>query len=378
MQINRQLRLVNMFFFEKSFTPNRKNVIYLIGLGIYIVSLIIFFPLLIDFLKTFFFLENYLQKGYTNISFLIVSFIIVYFVAVPFVTKKISSIHLVFSDFKRSEFFFDKGVSLLKIFAFIFFFLCFPFFLLYCSSEISALKHSSQYYSDCKKIINQLEKIDNFDNLNIYVEHTPFLFSNRDNIHSRILPLENRIIGISDLIIFTDSLYDYFYLNREGLLFSKISSDVGIYSNSATAIAYLKNNGYIFSDHFYFEKFIALQEIAKQNNIEIFDNQHIELECKTPLIYNDPYLYNTGNYKIDIEIENKNNSSIHEDIAYIEIHLGRAIEKIFLNSKDFVNKDKINKSITLRLNSLEQGAFISIMSLVNSAIYLDSIRIKKY
>lgn len=374
--IIRQLRFVNMSFFKKIYNPKGKSLSHFLWLGCYIVFLIFIFPLIIDFLKTFFFLENFQQKGCGNFYFFIVSFIIFYFITFPYVTNLLKNNRII-SDIKTRDCFFAKE-KLFKLIALILFYISFPFFIFYSCSELSSLKKSNQYYLDCKKIIHELEKSDDFYNLNIYVEHTPYLFWNRGNIHSRVLPLEYRVKDKRELLIITDCINDYFYLNREGLLFSKITPEVAVYSNSASAIDYLKKLGYSFSNYFYFDKYIPLQEIAKQNNIDIGDCQYIELQRKNPVIYNDQYLYSEGNYLLEFEIENNNISSIQRDVAYIEFHLGRTIKKIFLNNSEFVNKKKINKSFSLTLNSMEQGTFISIMSLANLELSLNSIIIKKY
>lgn len=364
-----------MQFFKISNTSFFSNLIIVV----YYLFIIYIFPLFIDYMKTFFYLKNYSQYEYSNVPVLIISYLIICIVSFPLIVLYVIKGHFNLYKFddnnysqSKKKFFFKTSLIYCNFFSFLVFFI-------YSFYEIEKLSKSDLFYLDCKKTVQLLKNTENFNKLNIYVEHIPFLFWGTDNIDSRVLPLENSVKEISDLIILTDSSNDYFYLNREGLSYSKISDFLGVYSNSQSAIKILNEAGFSFSRSFFFEKNFSLRKISEHNKLDDLNKKFIVLNKQIPIIYTDLFLYTPGDYYFDIEIDKKDKNTYKDNkdkICFIELHLGRSVNKIELYENDFED-GRMNKTIQITLNSFEQGTFISIMSLVNSNISLESIKLRK-
>lgn len=363
-----------MQFYQVLSKKNRKQLSFYFLSAAYVALLVYLFPLIIDYLKTYFFLKNYQLASSSNIVFFTVAFLIVFFVSFPFVSYYFVRNTQLICKKNNLQTNTDKKKALIKIFSCIFFYCSFIFFVLYSLGEISYLKKDNHFYQDSEKLLNRINETATSDNLQIYIDHIPFLFRNTPKVKSRIFPVHSRVVNMQDLVIITDCSKDYFYLNSEGLLYTKISDEVGLYTNSRETIEHLTNAGYNFSNRFIFEKNISLMEFVDSNTIAPYHNT--ELSCNGHVFYIDSFEYGSGQYSVEIELEKSVEFSDKENVIFIEVRFGKIINKIYLQEKDFQN-GKLNKIIPVSVNNIEQDTFLSIISLVKTGIIIDSLKIKK-
>lgn len=352
-----------------------KSVVPYFLLSCYFLCIILVFPLIVDFLKTFFYLKKYYQNEFTNIPFLIVSYLVLFFVSFPFLSCYF---------FKRIVIRYKNGIIastkksfLIKLLLVFCYYSSIIVFVMFSFNEIGKIASSNRYYSDCKKALDSLQQIDKKNNIAIYVEHIPFLFWNSKNVHSRVLPLENRVKDIRDIIILTDNQNDYFYLNAEGLYYSKITDEVALYSNSQSFLSYLREKEYSISNSFNFDKEISLNDFFMQNKINGVNKQYIELKKLSPIFYSDQFLYAPGNYSFDIELKGKSSTKSLNNSCIIELHLGKIKNRKILKENELVSDKFVITDIPINLYSFEQGTFISITSVDDSEIILKSVKVKK-
>ncbi|SFS85586.1 hypothetical protein SAMN02910357_02243 [Succinivibrio dextrinosolvens] len=363
-----------MQFYQVLSKKNRKQLSFYCLSVAYVALLVYLFPLIIDYLKTYFFLKNYQLASSSNIVFFTVVFLIVFFVSFPFVTYYFVRNTQLICKKNNLQTNTDKKKALIKIFSCIFFYCSFIFFVLYSLGEISYLKKDNHFYQDSEKLLNRINETATSGNLQIYIDHIPFLFRNAPKVKSRIFPVHSRVVNMQDLVIITDCSKDYFYLNSEGLLFTKISDEVGLYTNSNETIEYLTNAGYKFSNGFVFEKEISISNLAKQNGLP--DYPYLQLKKDVPVIFTDQYEYGAGNYELEVDIEKSCEASEQGTIGLLEFHFGNYVNKIFFKDNEFSN-NKLHKVIPISLNSIEQDTFISIISFINSELMVKSIKLRK-
>ena len=364
------------------FFKNRRDKLALLFFDVFFLLCSLFFIVLYfdkfsSFVKTLFAVLNIEHWENSFLAFSIVSLYFVVFLLFLFFLYKIV-ISISGKIFGVDEKYFPLVIK--KYFLCFVLLICFFFLSFVIGQKFIHSSHKYDEYISCtKNIIDKLNKEQSFTNVNIYVEHVPYLFEDKYNIKTQVLPLNYLNSEASDNIIFTDSSNNYYLLNYQGYSYIKISDKLSIYTNSKKVIKFLFEIGYEIKPYYVYSEEIDFAESAKLNNITLDQNGFITLDNNNPEVTIPPFPLYAGNYQFDFDFELIECSDNDSDIFAIEssFDFGKTdYQLVSINRKEFTD-NRLVKTIKKSIPS-KQGLMFRIVLSSNSHLLVKHFTITKY
>lgn len=197
-----------------------------------------------------------------------------------------------------------------------------------------------------KDITNHLDNSNvNYD---LYVDKVPYLYKDDFKIKDQLFSFDHLALENRPMILVTCPDDMHYMLTMYGYKFAKLTEKMAIFVKDQNLINNLTNNSIKISDIYHCKKNIALERIAKLNNIRLKNQKSISLKSMDNIILDDIVYMPNGNYNLSFTLMKNDNTDIPEGTLGF-IQLTASLGGITLHLKEFSKNDFVNNNYNYNL-----------------------------